>query len=396
MTSSSTVETPRSPDALPDYSGFAEAVDALRREALDSVGQSDILHLRWVERTGWLLKLIGYLTAWVFPNPLSILCLSFGQGTRWAMAHHILHKGYDRIAGIPDRYTSRVFARGWRRFIDWFDWMIPAGWAYEHNILHHCYTGEDTDPDLVVRETEWVQEADYHPAIKYIILLFMAATWRFTFYAPNTVSVIDAKAGKPVAAKDISYVVFSQVFNFGDPRVRRLWVTSYLPYALWHFGLIPALFLSVGTQAAVFVLCNKLLAEILVNIHAFAIVVPNHTGDDVPRFSSHPRNRDQYYAAQVLGSVDYHCGTAWLDYSQMWLNYQIEHHLFPDLPMRAYRDVQPKVKALCERYGLAYVQESVWTRLRKMTDVCVGNTQQVECSLPASGRSEFVGEGSQD
>jgi hypothetical protein len=40
--------------------------------------------------------------------------------------------------------------------------------------------------------------------------------------------------------------------------------------------------------------------------------------------------------------------------------------------MLKYREVQPKVRALCEKHGIPYVQESVWTRARKMVDVVVG------------------------
>lgn len=40
--------------------------------------------------------------------------------------------------------------------------------------------------------------------------------------------------------------------------------------------------------------------------------------------------------------------------------------------MLQYQRVQPKVLALCQKYGIPYVQESVWTRLRKMVDVAVG------------------------
>jgi fatty acid desaturase len=57
-----------------------------------------------------------------------------------------------------------------------------------------------------------------------------------------------------------------------------------------------------------------------------------------------------------------------------WLNYQIEHHLWPDLPMSEYQRLQPQVKALCEKYGIPYVQESVWVRLKKTVDVMVGNS----------------------
>jgi fatty acid desaturase len=58
----------------------------------------------------------------------------------------------------------------------------------------------------------------------------------------------------------------------------------------------------------------------------------------------------------------------------LWLNYQIEHHLFSDLPMSKYREIQPVVKSLCERHGLPYRQESVFKRFARMTDVAVGRT----------------------
>ena len=36
--------------------------------------------------------------------------------------------------------------------------------------------------------------------------------------------------------------------------------------------------------------------------------------------------------------------------------------------------IQPKVRAICEKYGIPYVQESVWTRARKMVDIVVGKS----------------------
>jgi fatty acid desaturase len=37
------------------------------------------------------------------------------------------------------------------------------------------------------------------------------------------------------------------------------------------------------------------------------------------------------------------------------LSFQIEHHLFPDLPSNRYQEIAPKVQDLFERYGLTYV-----------------------------------------
>jgi linoleoyl-CoA desaturase len=37
------------------------------------------------------------------------------------------------------------------------------------------------------------------------------------------------------------------------------------------------------------------------------------------------------------------------------LSFQIEHHLFPDLPSNRYQEIAPRVEELFERYGLTYV-----------------------------------------
>jgi len=41
------------------------------------------------------------------------------------------------------------------------------------------------------------------------------------------------------------------------------------------------------------------------------------------------------------------------------LSFQIEHHLFPDLPSNRYQEIAPKVEALFERYGLTYTSGSL-------------------------------------
>src|SRR3546814_3551668 len=41
------------------------------------------------------------------------------------------------------------------------------------------------------------------------------------------------------------------------------------------------------------------------------------------------------------------------------LSFQIEHHLFPDLPSNRYAEVAPKVQALFEKYDLNYHSASL-------------------------------------
>jgi fatty acid desaturase len=36
------------------------------------------------------------------------------------------------------------------------------------------------------------------------------------------------------------------------------------------------------------------------------------------------------------------------------LSFQIEHHLYPDLPARRYQQIAPQVRDICRRYGIEY------------------------------------------
>jgi linoleoyl-CoA desaturase len=42
------------------------------------------------------------------------------------------------------------------------------------------------------------------------------------------------------------------------------------------------------------------------------------------------------------------------------LGFQIEHHLFPDLPSNRYPEMAVRVRALCEKYRLPYTTGPLW------------------------------------
>lgn len=55
------------------------------------------------------------------------------------------------------------------------------------------------------------------------------------------------------------------------------------------------------------------------------------------------------------------------------LSFQIEHHLFPDLPASRYEEMSVEVKEICERYGVPYHNQamhkqlaSVWKKIFKL------------------------------
>ena len=356
---------------------LAKGLSKLQKESIDNLSIKDFKHLKKMERWGRACTILGYSTAWIIPNPISAFLISVGNINRWAnMAHPILHGGYDKIEGVPERYTSKGFAKGWRRMLDWPDWFLVAGWDQEHNRLHHYRLGEEIDPSQLEKNMRWLRESIIPMWLRYLLVAFFACIWKPIYYSQSTLRelrTLDAKNRKdknyqPITSK--SPKCWSPFHSEGQ----NYWLKCFLPYFAFRFILIPALFLPLGTTAVVSVFLTSLMAEILTNLHSFLVIIPNHTGDDIPRFDDPTSSKSEFYYRQIVGSVNYRTGSNINDFMHGWLNYQIEHHLWPALPISQYQKLQPKVKTLCEAHGVEYRQESVFKRLKKAVDVMVGKT----------------------
>lgn len=363
------------PNTSTPLEGFERELRELKAEVMASLGPDDLAHLKKLERWGRSSTLAGYATAWLAPNPLSMALLSTGSMARWTIiAHHVLHKGMDQVPGTPERLTSKGFAQGWRRWLDWPDWLVPEAWSHEHNVLHHAYTNEAADPDLVELNLRALRDAKVPRWMKHVAVAWFSLTWKLTYYAPNTLQVLERKRRR--TSGDIRSDGRGDETLLGgfDPRTnegRTLWLRSILPVALGRFVALPALFAPLGPWAVFSVFVNTVGAELLTNLHTFLIITPNHAGDDLERFDA-PGQRGEWFARQVRSSANFTTGGDLNDFLHGFLNYQIEHHLFPELPPRQYQRVQPRVKALCEKYGVPYVQEPLWRRVQQLWGIAVG------------------------
>lgn len=361
-----------------DRIALAKDLDAIHKETLARIGEQDFEHLKKMERWGHLCSLLGYGTAWISPNPISAILISQGSFTRWThLTHPIVHKGYDKINNIPESYTSKKFAQGWRRFLDWPDWITPAGWHQEHDILHHYNLGEKLDPDHLQHNMEWLRQSNVPMWLRYIIVGVFTTGWKILYYTPRThkeLRISQARQqgeGEPEFTRKGAWSLFTK-------QGRALWLESIIPYVAFRFILLPALFLPLGTAAASSVLLTSILAEAFTNMHSFLVIVPNHAGDDVMMFEEKGKGRGEFFLRQILGSVNYPTGSDFNDFFYGWLNYQVEHHLWPDIPLSQYQYVQPKVVEVCKKHGIPYRQESVFKRLLKAVDIMVGRTSMLK------------------
>ncbi len=354
---------------------FASDLDEVRAEADAAEGPADVAHMRKLVWWSRACSLVGWATAWIAPNPLSTVAISTGNLTRWTIVgHHLCHRAVDGLPGAPAAWHSRRFARGRLGSLQWLDWMPVEAWHEEHDLQHHYRLGEDADPDVAESNLDWLADGSVPRRLRPLVLWILALVWKPTYYAANTINAQHSAAERRRGERTDRLPLLShEAWLPWYPRGRDLLLRSWLPNVLLRFALPIGAVSVLSTGAALALAVNLVLAELLANLHGFLVVVPNHTGPDLQRFREPAGSRAEFLLRQVLGSTNYRCGGDLNDFLHGWLNYQVEHHLWPDLSPLQLRRVQPRVKEVCERHGVPYIQESVWRRAARMTSVLVGH-----------------------
>lgn len=400
-----------------DLNGFGAEMKALERKLKAEQGAPDVKHLKGVLFWSNACYFSGLALAGVcnpmHGNIIAGLLMSTGIFARWTMVgHHVSHGGYNGQQK-GKRFHRSTFAKGFlARSLDWLDWMLPEAWDVEHNNLHHYKLGESGnsgssgDPDLVERNLASLRDSKMPMFLKYAQVAGLMAIWKWYYYAPNTLKEMydsqikrgvtnskfadvkqpfDTGAGEPNTLE----FIFSRLFQ-GKPGPLLAMLPVLAPYFIWHFVMVPLPFYLLGGQTmGAIALANMVVAELATNIHSFIAIATNHAGDDMYRFETDVLPKTpEFYLRAVISSVNYRTADTTPDIKKRgapagpigntndfmhgWLNYQIEHHMFPDLSMLSYQKAKPIVKDACERYGIPYVQESVWKRLNQTANIMVG------------------------
>jgi linoleoyl-CoA desaturase len=100
----------------------------------------------------------------------------------------------------------------------------------------------------------------------------------------------------------------------------------------------------------------NLLANVIRNLWTNAVIFCGHFPDGAEKFTATDmvgEGQGQWYLRQMLGSANIDAGPV-LGFMTGNLSYQIEHHLYPDLPSRRLAEISVRVRALCDKYDLPY------------------------------------------
>jgi fatty acid desaturase len=210
-----------------------------------------------------------------------------------------------------------------------FGWWVP-----KHNAHHSNPNHEELDPDISITALAFTPEqaSSKHGLVRLVAryqgwLFFPLLVLEAAHLHTASVKAVLGGRSRANAVEGLLLVVH---------------LAAYLT-ALW-LVLQPL-------QALVFLAVQQGLFGLYLGC-SFA---PNHKG--MPTLTE--ADKLDFVRRQVLTSRNV-AGSRLVDWLLGGLNYQIEHHLFPNMPRPNLRHAQPLIRAFCRQHDLAYVEASLF------------------------------------
>ncbi len=114
--------------------------------------------------------------------------------------------------------------------------------------------------------------------------------------------------------------------------------------------------LDSGKRSFKSTLTANFTANIVRNVWSYSIIFCGHFPDQTYTFSEEEvaeETRGGFYVRQLLGAANIDGGPLFHLLAGN-LSFQVEHHLYPDMPSSRYAEIAPRVRDICRRYGLPY------------------------------------------
>ncbi|MBI5927131.1 MAG: acyl-CoA desaturase [Aquabacterium sp.] len=336
------------------YDQIEAEFDAIKQRYRAKLGPEDVAYIKGLRLKSRIAEVLGRGLLWISPDPLTF---SLGVAFTWLhrnlesieIGHNVLHGQYDYFPEIPQFHSHN------------FKWKAPVdeeGWRREHNGQHHVHTNVyEMDPDLnhgILRMNDRQPWNKYH---LWQVPTYLFAAYPIVLYGFNAQNLGFRQADRATRFPQ-GNEGYAPVFPGGDEKTlrRRHWLSVGRVMAK-EYLVMPLLAFATGYSFFKVMLGNMLVDGlnnywISLTIQATHLTEPLQPEDALA-------HKGRWYLSQLDSTVNFKGGRRM---SILWghLNYQIEHHLFPDVPSRHYPDMAREVKQVCAKYNIPYKCNPNW------------------------------------
>ncbi|MGN2636226.1 fatty acid desaturase family protein [Nocardia takedensis] len=323
-----------------DIETLGQELDSIRRTVELSRGDRDATYIRRTIAAQRGLE-------------VAARAILFGSRNRWAwlagtamlsvakiienmeLGHNISHGQWDWM-NDPEIHSGT-----W----EWDQTGPSSQWRRAHNYSHHTYTnvlGKDEDLGFgILRMTRDEQWKPIH-LVQPVANLILAASFEWG------IALHDWSIDKQISGVPPKELMSAPNREFARKIVRQVGK---------DFVIYPAL---TGPAWKSTLKANA-TANLVRNLWAYAVIFCGHFPDGAEKFTIEQLEGEtagEWYLRQMLGSANFKAGPA-MAFMSGNLCYQIEHHLFPDLPSNRYAEVAVRVRELCDKYDLPYTTGSL-------------------------------------
>ncbi len=364
-------------------------LDELHEQVKADLGDRDAKYIRSMISMQRTLALLGrfelFASRWRLPWTLGTATLGLAKILEnMEIGHNVLHGQWDWMN------DPVINSRAW----DWDTASTAESWRHSHNFIHHTYTnilGKDRDLGYEIMRIDPSQK--WHPAYLlqpiYNVLLALMFEWGVALHDLDLEAIRAGEKSHKELRKDLKGIAGkarTQIVKdyVAWPLISGLVMTGVEVGAIAVKGQVEGRRsgLSRTARRAARKVTRKsegnllsqlierrsfrepfkrtvqanVVANLIRNVWSYAIIFCGHFPDQTYTFTQEEtaeETRGGWYVRQLLGAANIDGGPVFHVISGN-LGYQVEHHLFPDMPSTRYGEIAPKVRELCERYELPY------------------------------------------
>jgi len=260
---------------------------------------------------------------------------------------------------------------------DWDTASTSAAWKHSHNYVHHTFTnirGKDKDLGYEIMRIDPHQP--WNPVYLlqpfYNVALMFLFEWGVAFHDLDLEAVRSGEKSKKDVAHELKGI-------WGKARAQI--VKDYVAWPVLSAAVTGAVAYAAGPSKAsrwdrlrrrgpgrgahaleaarrayVHTAVADASANVIRNLWSYSIIFCGHFPDQTYTFSqkeTEDETRGARYVRQLIGAANIE-GSPLFHVMSGNLGYQVEHHLYPDMPSTRYGEIAPKVRDICERYDLPY------------------------------------------